>query len=264
MTGLHSLRLLKRATLQFMADRRAFKRGQKAPSDTARDNAVAATPVAANPLRDYCNSISQGPGLWKWDHYLDIYHELFSKFRGTDVHILEIGIYSGGSLKMWREYFGEKATIYGVDIEESCRAYEGDKTHIFIGDQADRSFWRDFKSKAPRIDILIDDGGHTYEQQAVTLEEMLPHISPGGVFLCEDLYRDQNTFHSLAFGMSKRLHSLDEAVDWNDPSSKTNDIQSAIASVKIYPYVTAIEKRPSPLAMLRSPKRGTQWQPFYS
>ena len=133
-----------------------------------------------NPLKSYFNSHAEGKGIWKWGHYFDIYHEHFKKFVGHEVHILEIGVYSGGSLEMWRDYFGPKCHVYGVDIEESCKAHENEYTKIFIGDQADRKFWRLLKQKIPRIDILINDGGHQVEQQITTLEETLPHISSGG------------------------------------------------------------------------------------
>ena len=61
---------------------------------------------------------------------------------------------------MWKEYFGKNAKIYGVDIHEACRAFADERTQIFIGDQADRSFWAEVKHIAPSIDIVIDDGGH--------------------------------------------------------------------------------------------------------
>ena len=48
---------------------------------------------------------------------------------------LEVGVYSGGSLEMWKRYFGEHATIHGVDIQEACRVYEADGVHIHVGDQ---------------------------------------------------------------------------------------------------------------------------------
>ena len=93
---------------------------------------------------------------------------------------------------MWRHYFGESAHIYGVDIEEACRAYESEGTKIFIGDQSDRSLWQVVKREAPLIDIVIDDGGHLPEQQIATFEEMLPHIRPGGVYICEDVHGRAN------------------------------------------------------------------------
>jgi hypothetical protein len=90
-----------------------------------------------NPLATFFDGHTEGPGLWKWRHYFDIYHRHFAKFVGREVHIVEIGIYSGGSLAMWRHYFGDGARLYGVDIEEACRAYEADDVRVFIGDQAD-------------------------------------------------------------------------------------------------------------------------------
>src|SRR5215467_12872779 len=141
-----------------------FADGHK-PEDRNTDHSI------SNPLASYFLSHKEGPGIWKWMHYFDIYDRHFSKFVGREVHVLEIGIYSGGSLPMWREYFGEQSHIYGVDIEEACRAYEGERIKIMIDDQADRMFWAEFKKSVPVIDILIDDGGHLAEQQLVTLEE---------------------------------------------------------------------------------------------
>ena len=44
--------------------------------------------------------------IFKWLHYLDIYEEVFSRFRGKPVTMLEIGVLGGGSLQMWKDYFG--------------------------------------------------------------------------------------------------------------------------------------------------------------
>src|SRR5258705_12598301 len=98
-----------------------------------------------NPLASYFRSHKEGPGIWKWMHYFDVYHRHFSKFVGREVHVLEIGIYSGGSLPMWREYFGGQSHIYGVDIEDACRVYAGERIKVMIGDQADRTFWAEFR-----------------------------------------------------------------------------------------------------------------------
>ena len=64
-----------------------------------------------NPLESYFDAHTTGPGIWKWRHYFDIYHRHFSKFVGKEVHILEIGIFSGGSLGMWKEYFGPQCRV---------------------------------------------------------------------------------------------------------------------------------------------------------
>lgn len=58
---------------------------------------------------------NNGNLIHKWVHYFDIYERHFSRFRNRKMTILEIGVYQGGSLQMWKNYFGPQAEIYGVD-----------------------------------------------------------------------------------------------------------------------------------------------------
>ncbi len=219
---------------------------------------------SSNPMKSYFDSHTEGRGIWKWAHYLDIYHRHFSKFIGREVHVLEIGVYSGGSLQMWKEYFGQNCQVYGVDIEEACRVYEDDRTKIFVGDQEDRNFWKLIKTQIPRVDILIDDGGHQPNQQIVTLEEMLPHLRPGGFYLCEDVHGSVNQFHSYIHGLAAHLHSSVRGS--NDETKgiacKPTPFQTDIHSIHLYPFVTLIEKTNSPVIQFVAPKHGTEWQPF--
>jgi hypothetical protein len=87
-----------------------------------------------NPLQTYFDSVTEGPGIWKWTHYFDIYHHHFAKFREREAHVVEVGIYSGGSLRMWKHYFGPQARISGIDIEPACKAYEEEQISVYIGD----------------------------------------------------------------------------------------------------------------------------------
>lgn len=218
-----------------------------------------------NPLLSYFNAHTEGNGIWKWMHYFDIYHRHFKKFIGREVHVMEVGIYSGGSLGMWKEYFGPGCKIYGVDIEEVCMTYEDDKTKVFVGDQADRAFWARVRLAAPKVDILIDDGGHHPEQQRITLEEMLPHLRPGGVFLCEDIHGQMHPFASYVHGLSFHLNSMSGSKMPEDVAglcSGTNLIQKSIQGVHLYPFAAVIEKRDTELQQLIAPKHGTKWQPF--
>jgi hypothetical protein len=181
--------------------------------------------------------------------------------------VLEIGIYSGGSLEMWRDYFGPEAHIYGVDIEAACKSYENGMIKVFIGDQADRKFWARFRMEVPIVDLVIDDGGHEPEQQIVSLEELLPHLRPGGVYVCEDVTKVFNPFGSYMNGMVHQLNAYEGAEsDGNGSESrvlyKTTSFQSAVDSVHFYPFVTVVERTGSPVMELVAPKHGTEWQPF--
>jgi hypothetical protein len=108
---------------------------------------------APNPLRDYFETNKEGPGIFKWVHYFEIYHRHLKQFVGTDVHIMEIGVYSGGSLQMWRQYLGDKCQVFGVDIEAACKVYEADRIKVLIGDQGDRTFWASVRKAVPRLDV---------------------------------------------------------------------------------------------------------------
>lgn len=152
--------------------------------------------MAGNPLAEYFFS-NPGRLIQKWHHYFEIYHRHFAAFRGRSPVVMEIGVFHGGSLQMWSRYFGPGARIIGVDIDPRCLAFEElPGVSVVIGDQGDRAFLGSLRERFPRIDILIDDGGHTMEQQIATFEELYPHIQPEGIYLCEDLH----TSYLPAFG----------------------------------------------------------------
>src|SRR5687767_10929859 len=89
--------------------------------------------------------------IHKWGHYFDVYDRHFARFRGKEITILEIGVSQGGSLQMWKNYFGDKAKIYGIDINPHCKELEEENIKIFIGSQSDRKFLRKIKKEIPPI-----------------------------------------------------------------------------------------------------------------
>jgi hypothetical protein len=125
--------------------------------------------------------------LYKLEHYFNIYDKYFSKYRNSPVRILEIGVCDGGSLDMWRDYFGEKATIYGLDINPRVNIFSNSNTHIIIADQEDRDSLEDiFKNELP-FDIIVDDGGHMQSQQKNSFEALFPLLHENGVYIVEDI-----------------------------------------------------------------------------
>ena len=121
-----------------------------------------------------------------------------------------------------------------------------------IGDQADREFLATFRERVPRVDILIDDGGHTMTQQITTFEELYPHVQPEGVYLCEDMqtslwsefgggYGKPGTFLDYSKSLIDRLYG------WHsrDPAALAVDAFTRSAhSLHFYDGVLVIEKRP--------------------
>lgn len=123
-----------------------------------------------------------------WMHYFEGYDRHFARFRGTDVVVLEIGVAQGGSIEMWKAYFGPHLRYYGIDIDPRCAQFEGPGVEIFIGSQSDPEFLKSVADRIPPIDIVIDDGGHTMRQQHVTFDVLFDRVKDGGVFLVEDLH----------------------------------------------------------------------------
>jgi hypothetical protein len=130
----------------------------------------------------------QGKLIHKWDHYFEIYEKYFSQYRGQQINILEIGVSHGGSLQLWKKYFGPGVHIYAIDVNPECKKLQEENTTIFIGSQSDRAFLEEVMRQLPPLDIIIDDGGHTMDQQIVSLETLYPHLKEGGVYLVEDTH----------------------------------------------------------------------------
>lgn len=221
---------------------------------------VGSAPITINPLIDYFENHHTGKGIWKWAHYFSVYHRHFSRFIGQEVHLVEIGIYSGGSLEMWRHYLGDECRVYGVDIEDACRCYENDYTRIFIGDQASPKFWQDFKKSVPRVDILIDDGGHLTFQQIATFESLFPHLSAGGVYVCEDILGGINQFAAYINGFAAQLNAFSQRADGTVDASP---VQAQVDAIHCYPFVVVIEKVLCSRCSLEAPMQGDSWQPFF-
>jgi hypothetical protein len=240
-----------------------YGRGAALVSDWPVEQSKAAPSSAgSNPLESYFDGVTEGPGVWKWRHYFDLYDRHLSRFVGRSPVVVEVGVYSGGSMPMWHAYFGSGAHVHGIDIEPACRAYATEGTTIHIGDQADATFWREFRRQVPVVDVLVDDGGHEPEQQMATLEAMLPHIRPGGVYICEDITGSDNRFSACVQALADGLHAYAPTVRPKGLSSPASPFQASIHSLHVYPFVVVIEKRAEPMPAFSAPKHGTQWQPY--
>ena len=187
----------------------------------------------------------------KWKHYFEIYDRHFSKYRGKEIVFVEIGVFQGGSLQMWRNYFGPKAKIYGIDIDPRCKAFEEENIEILIGSQSDPVFLEKVKTIIPKIDLLLDDGGHTMNQMKVTFDHLFDHIKPDGTYLCEDThtcyqwrygggYKRSNSFTEYAKNFADYINA------WHSEQKQfqKNKFTFSVHSVHFYDSIIVIEKRP--------------------
>ena len=71
----------------------------------------------------------------KYKNYFEIYDQLFNSYINKKIVFVEIGIFQGGSLQMWKKFFGNKARIIGIDVNPEAKRFEKDGFEIFIGSQ---------------------------------------------------------------------------------------------------------------------------------
>jgi len=182
----------------------------------------------------------------KCDTYFQTYEEMFNGYVGKKITFVEIGVLQGGSLFMWREYFGKNARIIGIDLHPNAKELEKHGFEIYIGSQSNKEFWKDFYSKVGKIDILLDDGGHVNDQQIITLGESINNINDNGIIVTEDVH----TSYFKKFGNPSK-HSfinyskyLVDVVNSRYPEikdKKNDEFSKKIYSVSFYESIVAIK-----------------------
>jgi predicted O-methyltransferase YrrM len=117
----------------------------------------------------------------------DVYEALLAARRHEPLRVLEIGVQGGGSLRMWREWL-PAAELFGIDIDDACRAHAGDRCQVHILDQARESDLRHFLDlTGGQFDFIIDDGGHSMTQQLTSFAVLFPALAAGGLYAIEDV-----------------------------------------------------------------------------
>jgi cephalosporin hydroxylase len=125
-------------------------------------------------------------------NYTGIYQELLAPFRNQSGKLLEIGARFGGSALLWHTYL-PKFLICMMDIENLIhpRMYEEMQYQRYQFNLVDA-----YQSSAVEMvenmyqegfEVVIDDGGHTLDQQLFSIQHYLPMVKPGGVFIIEDV-----------------------------------------------------------------------------
>ena len=207
---------------------------------------------AQNPLEAYFYA-NQDRLIHKWVHYFDIYDRHFQPYRNKAVTIVEFGVSHGGSLQMWKHYFGNRARIVGVDINPKCASVTEPQIEVVIGDQEDRGFLRSLVSKVGSIDVLIEDGGHTMGQQIATFEELWPSIVEGGLYLAEDLHtsyrpnyggglRREGTFIEYAKNLIDQQHAWHSLEDGFEVDAYTRTVRG----MHVYDSIIVFDKASVP------------------
>jgi hypothetical protein len=242
--------------------RRLLRRLSRRTSDAAFlvDRAAALERSATGPLADLFFA-HDGRLIHKWVHYLEIYERHLAAYRdgfplpdGTrrPLRLLEIGVSHGGSLQLWRKYFGPDAIVFGIDVDPRCAELDGPETRVRIGSQSDAAFLATVVDEMGGVDIVIDDGSHHARHQRASFDALFPKLSFGGLYIAEDLhtaywtldfaggYRRPGTFIEVSKSLVDGLHAWYHR--WPLPR-RARSAKTEVFSVIFYDSVVVIEKR---------------------
>ena len=152
--------------------------------------------------------------------------KFFSRFVDKEITFVEVGVLGGGSLFMWREYFGKNARIIGIDNNPKAKIWEKHGFEIYIGDQSDPNFWDNFKKKIGPVDILLDDGGHTDIQQATTLYCFANNIKDNGVLVIEDTHTSymQDFQNPSKYSFINLTYTIVDSLNYRSGTLKENNL----------------------------------------
>jgi len=137
-----------------------------------------------------------GPGLHHYYNYGPCYDLNIGEIRknavakGTKVRMLEIGVQSGGSTRVWKRYFRGTLAYVGIDINPSCKQFESmeEGIRIEIGSQLDSAFLSNLCSTHGPFDLVVDDGGHTNKMISTSLSILWGCLRDNAVYVIEDLH----------------------------------------------------------------------------
>ncbi len=194
----------------------------------------------------------------KWSNYFKIYEKILKKYVNKKTTLVEIGVGDGGSLFMWKKFLGKKANIIGVELNPEAKKLEKYGFEIYIGDQSDPNFWKSFYKKVKKIDILIDDGGHTNLQQITSFMESVNHIKDDGLIVIEDTHTSymnykgfknpsKNSFINFSTNIIENIHRRNPML-----KKKLNQISNKIYSIEYFDSIVAMHIKDNNLKLTKN------------
>jgi hypothetical protein len=193
-----------------------------------------------------------GDIVHKWIHYLPIYQQFFQNSQGQPVRMLEIGVSKGGSLDMWRKFFGDEAVIFGIDIDPECKKFNDKSAQVRIGSQDDRDFLKSVVDEMGGVDIVLDDGSHVSSHIRTSFEVLFPLLSENGTYMIEDLHAAYWENYGGGYQTPKSFFTdisqmVDDMHHWHHPhGQKIDACANSLASLHVYDSVVVLNKSTQP------------------
>ena len=224
-------------------------------------------------LRDVYINYDEAPFLDHWLNYADWYERhLPNPKDGKPLRLLEIGVQSGGSSRVWRKVYGPELYYVGVDINPNCKRFE-------VPAQDDSKFLAEICRKHGPFDVIIDDGGHAYNLISASLRALWNDacMTHNAVYAVEDLHvmtmceskgpyrmngcRRKEEFSELVGKIWYSMHAPNSYTGINKHPSAPDPVwQRAVVSIHLYDSLLFLH-RGTPPEIVRI-QRGSEILPY--
>lgn len=165
--------------------------------------------------------------------YIEVYQKIFEPYRHTAKNILEIGLMSGESLRMWSEYFD--GNVWGMDCSvtpinglANLTQVIDEGYNVVIGDATNESdidnYFRDIK-----FDIVIDDASHSVISQLKTYDIFKKRMFDNSMFVIEDI-QDIDYTKELFYDMDSEKNI--QIIDRRNVKGRYDDVLVIITDKK--------------------------------
>jgi hypothetical protein len=127
--------------------------------------------------------------------YIEFYAEQFAPVRKY-ARMLEIGLMTGASMKLWSEYF-YLYKLAGIDLRQGWNQTYPWQQDIESDANIELHFGIDSTTQQVEFDepfhIILDDGAHDWQSQFLTFRNYWPQLAQGGVYYIEDVENDDSS-----------------------------------------------------------------------
>jgi hypothetical protein len=136
--------------------------------------------------------------LYKNRQLIEQFDRFWSATGFRPRHILEIGIWDGGSTALWCEHLRPERMV-AIDLQDkedspyfrryvAGKGLEGRLLTRWQTDQADPAALHGIVERdlGGELDLVIDDGSHLYAPTRTTFEALFPRLPAGGLYIIED------------------------------------------------------------------------------
>lgn len=163
--------------------------------------------------------------------YVDqFYGKMFDSIKDEIKNVLEIGVWTGGSHLMWRDYF-QNAMIYGMDIIDYPYSQLEDRIVFMKNDAYKLSTVNMFPDGY--FDLLIDDGPHTLESLKFFAQHYSKKVAQYGYLVIEDIL-DINWCEELISLLPENMRETAKVHDLRSVTNCEFDIAITAFNFKLY------------------------------